>query len=143
MAIDKEMKKELADGFEDMIRPFIEDVCSEYSPLEVHHIFEDVLSKVLLKQKLPEDKSILDTQFPVEHRIESFPEDVEQSSDSFKDYNLTHSHGHISIENLPKDFNKIGDLGIQIEMGKVWICINGVALLRFNPNVKKYQRGTG
>ncbi len=51
-----------------------------------------------------------------------------------KEYPETHWHGIISIENLPEERMIKGDLGIQIAKdGRVWVCINGVAFLRFNP----------
>lgn len=61
-----------------------------------------------------------------------------------KEYPETHQQGTISIENLPKEFGLMfgpngrpfmeGDLGIGIaEDGRVWICIDGVAFLRFKP----------
>jgi len=53
----------------------------------------------------------------------------------FKEYPELHSQGIISIENIPKETMIKGDLGIQIaEDGKVWICINGFAFIRFKPN---------
>jgi len=56
----------------------------------------------------------------------------------FKEMAETHSQGIISLENIPYDLKSkgisIGDLGIQISKdGKVWICINGIAFLRFKP----------
>lgn len=55
-----------------------------------------------------------------------------------KDYEETHTEGIITLETLPDELlqNKmlIGDLGIQIQNNKVWICINGVAFIRFNGN---------
>lgn len=56
----------------------------------------------------------------------------------FKEMDETHSQGIISLENTPKELfeNGIikGDLGIQIATnGKVWVCINGIAFLRFRP----------
>jgi hypothetical protein len=47
----------------------------------------------------------------------------------------THAEGMISIENLPEERALRGDLGIQIAAdGRVWICINGAAFLRFSPH---------
>jgi len=44
-----------------------------------------------------------------------------------------HCTGIISIENIPERMVQ-GTLGIQIaEDGRVWICVNGIALLRFKP----------
>ena len=60
-----------------------------------------------------------------------------------KEYPETHQHGTISIENSFFDLTKshfvaTGDLGVQIARdGRVWICINGVAFLRFQPDLKK------
>jgi len=62
-----------------------------------------------------------------------------------KELKETHWKGVISIENLDsiithlKDPSKYieGDFGIQIAKdGRVWICINGVAFIRFRPEVK-------
>ena len=64
-----------------------------------------------------------------------------------KAYPETHQHGYISIENLPDKmnqgftFNPIsleGDFGIQIAKdGRVWVCINGIAFIRFKPDILK------
>jgi len=54
-----------------------------------------------------------------------------------KEYSETHQRGFITLENIPKETSINGDLGIQIaEDGRVWICIDGIALLRFKPNLK-------
>ena len=58
-----------------------------------------------------------------------------------KEYLETHQQGAISIENIPTmvgwDGSYMeGDLGIQIASdGRVWVCIDGVAFLRFKPKV--------
>ena len=59
----------------------------------------------------------------------------------FKEMDETHDQGIISIEQVPfiKAFK--GDLGIQIAHdGRVWICIDGIAFLRFKPmeGVKRF-----
>ena len=52
----------------------------------------------------------------------------------FKEMVETHAEGNISIETIPDKKFLHGDLGIQISHdGRVWVCINGVAFLRFNP----------
>jgi hypothetical protein len=62
----------------------------------------------------------------------------------FKEMNETHSQGVISIENLPDDKIFNGDLGIQIGSdGRVWVCINGIAFLRFNPKIKIEEKPNG
>ena len=54
-----------------------------------------------------------------------------------KEYPATHQQGIISIENMPEGLVIEGDLGIQIARdGRVWVCINGVAFLRFKPMPK-------
>ncbi len=55
-----------------------------------------------------------------------------------KEYPTTHQEGYISIEqDLSTGLIK-GDLGIQIaEDGRVWICIDGIAFLRFRPKLEK------
>ena len=56
-----------------------------------------------------------------------------------KEYLETHQQGIISIENIPTMLGwdgsyMEGDLGIQIANdGRVWVCIDGVAFLRFKP----------
>ena len=58
-----------------------------------------------------------------------------------KAYPETHQFGHVSIENLNLVAEmplKEADFGVQIASdGRVWICINGVAFLRFKPNYSK------
>jgi len=62
----------------------------------------------------------------------------------FKAMDTTHCQGIISIEEISNEKMFYGDLGIQISPnGKVWICINGQAFLRFNPITLDYIRGTG
>ena len=54
-----------------------------------------------------------------------------------KEYPETHQQGFISMENVPKETAMYGDLGIQIAKdGRVWVCIDGIAFLRFRPNIK-------
>lgn len=51
-----------------------------------------------------------------------------------KEYPETHFQGRISIENIPPERLFEGDLGIQIAQdGRVWVCINGSAFIRFHP----------
>lgn len=52
-----------------------------------------------------------------------------------KDYPETHQQGIISVENMPDKNYFEGDLGVQISKdGRIWVCINGVAFIRFKPN---------
>jgi len=54
-----------------------------------------------------------------------------------KEYPEMHQRGYISIEGTFKPGYTEGDLGIQIAKdGRVWICIDGVAFLRFRPASK-------
>jgi len=53
----------------------------------------------------------------------------------------THQTGFLSIEKKIEGNHEV-DFGIQIaEDGRVWICIDGEAFIRFNPNIKKYWKG--
>ena len=53
-------------------------------------------------------------------------------------YPETHQNGMIEINSDFKQQTIIGDFGIQIaEDGRVWICINGVAFIRFKPLTSK------
>ena len=70
-------------------------------------------------------------------------------------YEETHCLGKVSLENLsefglvsacdggPADMhNENTDLGIQIaEDGRVWLCISGIAFLRFKPNTGEREAG--
>lgn len=64
-----------------------------------------------------------------------------------KEHSETHQKGAISLENIPEEFYHSfvrgdygshmmrGDFGVQIaEDGRVWVCINGLAFLRFSPH---------
>ena len=70
---------------------------------------------------------------------------------NIKEYKETHQTGNISIENIPPEVASFifgrgggnmfqGDLGIQIAKdGRVWVCINGIAFLRFSPKKEVKQ----
>lgn len=49
-----------------------------------------------------------------------------------------HQQGHLSIENLEliQTLDKLKcDVGIQMSNdGRIWLCVNGIAFLRFKPN---------
>lgn len=52
-------------------------------------------------------------------------------------YPEIHQRGFLSIENPDEFKSGICDLGIQIAKdGRVWICKNGIALIRFIPSEK-------
>lgn len=60
-----------------------------------------------------------------------------------KPYEETHMDGFISIENLPEERSMHGDIGIQIASdGRLWVCINGIAFLRFTPSNKYHTVGS-
>jgi len=49
----------------------------------------------------------------------------------------THQYGIVTIENMPPEgsFPYTGDFGIQVAKdGRVWICLDGIAFLRFRPH---------
>lgn len=51
-----------------------------------------------------------------------------------KEYPETHQQGVISIENEFPTGSIKGDIGIQIAGdGRIWVCINGIAFIRFKP----------
>lgn len=57
------------------------------------------------------------------------------------EYPESHQEGYIFIEQDLKRGVIEGDLGIQISPnGRVWICINGKAAIRFNGNILKYRK---
>ena len=54
--------------------------------------------------------------------------------DRFQTLPETHQQGHLFVEQELTREVRYGDLGIQIsDDGRVWICFNGQALLRFTP----------
>lgn len=56
-----------------------------------------------------------------------------------KPYPETHQKGLISIEQNLKIGSTIANFGIQIaEDGRIWICIEGIAAIRFKP-INEYQ----
>ena len=64
-------------------------------------------------------------------------------TDKFRPYPETHVKGFLMLENM--DIHQLPaacDLGIQIaEDGRVWLCVNGVAFIRFTPHAnRKMQR---
>lgn len=55
-----------------------------------------------------------------------------------KEYTETHQQGRISIEKEIPRILSDADLGVQISSdGRVWICIDGEAFLRFLPHRKE------
>jgi hypothetical protein len=52
----------------------------------------------------------------------------------------SHKEGHLSVENLDIIMSmgpslQQCDFGLQIARdGRVWVCVNGIAFLRFKPN---------
>lgn len=54
--------------------------------------------------------------------------------------NNIHRHGHLSVENLAKVQAMAlqgCDVGLQTSPdGRIWICVNGVAFIRFKPKRK-------
>lgn len=53
----------------------------------------------------------------------------------------THQKGFLSIE---KDFKSgICDVGIMVKDGRIWICVDGIAFIRFRPLNEKMLRILG
>lgn len=58
-----------------------------------------------------------------------------QLENKFSTYPETHAFGFLSLENLDLVKQNPCDLGIQIaDDGRVWLCVNGVSLVRFSPH---------
>jgi len=59
-----------------------------------------------------------------------------------KDFPETHKQGLLSIENLEhiQAMNKMDcDVGVQIAYdGRIWLCVNDVAFIRFKPDRTKF-----
>ena len=58
-----------------------------------------------------------------------------------REFPETHQHGRLTVENL-EHLNSLNlrDIifGLQVSKdGRVWVCVNGVALLRFTPQRDK------
>jgi len=52
-----------------------------------------------------------------------------------KAYPEQHAKGTIFIENVPDSSVIKGDIGVQVAVdGRIWVCINGLAFLRFSPH---------
>jgi len=59
------------------------------------------------------------------------------------EYPETHQQGNIFFEQSVEQGVLFGDLGVQVSSdGRVWICVDGKALIRFTPEriVGEYQR---
>ena len=55
----------------------------------------------------------------------------------------THQQGLITIEQNLNAGGLMGDFGIQIAKdGRIWICIDGTAVIRFKPIKKEYINDT-
>jgi len=53
----------------------------------------------------------------------------------------THQEGLISVSQNLEMGDQLGDFGIQIAKdGRVWICINGLAAIRFKPVTKSMMK---
>lgn len=63
-----------------------------------------------------------------------------------KPYEETHMDGIIHLENNPfieGQYGIKGDFGIQVaEDGRAWVCIDGIAFLRFMPSDRYIARGS-
>ena len=56
----------------------------------------------------------------------------------WKEQEEVHLKGVLTIEKAMEQGGKIADLGIQIARdGRVWICVNGEAFIRFKPTTRK------
>ena len=54
----------------------------------------------------------------------------------FKPMEETHMQGLLTVEQDLKISGRVCDLGIMIdEKGRVWVCVDGTALIRFCPTV--------
>ena len=55
------------------------------------------------------------------------------------EYPEQHMKGYITIENRDMfDFPMEADLGLMVSHdGRVWLCINGIAFLRFTPHLNR------
>jgi hypothetical protein len=57
-----------------------------------------------------------------------------------KEYPETHQIGFLSIEKDLKAGGQMAGVGIQIaEDGRIWLCVNGEALIRFRPLRKNFS----
>lgn len=57
-----------------------------------------------------------------------------------KKYPENHQVGFLSIEKDLKAGGQIVDVGIQIASdGRIWLCVDGEALIRFKPLLEKYH----
>jgi hypothetical protein len=73
----------------------------------------------------------------------SFPDNYRETVEQpvfTHEFPETHHHGHLRIENaeIIKDMDLTDcDVGLQVSYdGRIWLCINGVAWVRFKPERK-------
>lgn len=137
-----EMANSIRMAFSLMVKEFIDDACQEHSVDEVRSIIQTDLDTIFAKHKggIP---VTLETRFPVEYRIKPLPIEGRITTDLLPDYDAVSAVGTMSIENIPEVFNDEVLLGLNIIKGKLWLCINGMAFIRFNPHLSNYKRGNG
>ena len=62
-----------------------------------------------------------------------------------KEYKEKHQQGTVLLENreqFPLSIYKNADLGLAVAPdGRVWVCINGIAFLRFSPHPDGKMKG--
>ena len=63
--------------------------------------------------------------------------------EKMKELQETHQAGFLSLENAETLFpdgikSKVCDVGLQVAKdGRIWLCVNGVAFIRFSPHPNK------
>ncbi len=66
---------------------------------------------------------------------------TESSKQRIIPYKETHQQGNISVEKDLSIGHIDGDFGVQISSdGRVWICIDGLSVIRFNPRTNTYGK---
>ena len=92
------------------------------------------------KSEIPEE---IDNE--IEINLETLFNSATMKYKAIKEYPETHQKGYISIEKplIQNMVEKVEDFGIQIANdGRIWICINGISVLRFKP-INEYQLKKG
>jgi len=70
----------------------------------------------------------------------SYPEEEVIVPFRVNEYKEVHQTGRleVTLSSLPQPPNSKCDVGVQIAAdGRIWICVNGAAFLRFKPSLKE------
>ncbi len=129
---------EISESFKDYLEPFVKEIHKVYKTREVEvvltKVIHDLLSDITIDTTFKEMK---EAAYGIVDNVEEPPEKI-LGTDKFPEMDVTYSEGFITIDNIPElQASRDNTLGLQIsKKGQVWVCINGMSLMRFNPKFK-------